>query len=225
MLGEISKNKLPASLNFESVIGQLEKIFPKNLTVRLFDKKFLFQSDAVQDFYKVIGLKDQAFEFAMPRENESLSVVGAEFLRQFNPSIPITRGGQKNAARIRLIQEVGGLDSTGLFGKESLTPQQAKKLRSVFKPGNDWVRAKYFPQRKNLFPSFKPDEKRSVSEQDVLTYAANLLEKAYLDLNTKQLLLNEVAPVLNQLSKHDDLKEDAKKLQQLNKKIIQNRKL
>lgn len=221
----LAKNSFPFSLNFESVVAQLEKVFPGQLSVRLFDKSYLFSGDVVQDFYVAIGLKEHAAKFVMPRANESLSQVGVTFLQRFNPSIPVTREGVKNAARDRLIQDIGNLDATGIFGKASLTPEYADQVGKVFAEGNEAVRKRYFPKRDELFPAYQPAPMVKIDEDDITSYAAHLLEKAHLDLHAKQELLNEIAPVLNALSKNKDLKDHAKLLKDLNKKILQNRKL
>jgi len=226
-LDNIAKDTLPYSLNFEGVLGNLEKAFPGKIKVRLFDKRDLHAGDAVQDFFKTIGLGEQAGEFAMPRENESLSLVGAEFLKWANLSVPAARDGVRNVARDRMIRDIGVLDSIApIFGKDALTVQQAEKIQNVYEAGNEWVREKYFPKHKSLFPPYKMGEKRAASKDDVLDYTIRLLEKAYGDMHQKQVLLNHIAPVLDELSKNENVKgEAAKELRELNRKILKDRKL
>lgn len=218
------KADFPFSMNVEAVLNRVERAFPNKVTVRIFHKDRLFKGGAVQDFINCLGLAEYGDDFTRPRANESLSLVGAEFLKKINPSIPLARDGERNLARDRMIQDIGTIDGTDDYGKDSLNAQQVDQIQSIFAIGNEAVRARYFPEEDSLFPSYETREQAGVSSTQIFEYTAQLLEKAYSDVNAKDDLLIEIARYLNKLSKLESLGEEAENLMQLNKKIHRNRK-
>ena len=218
-----SKRDLPSSMNFKAVLSRLETAFPGKISVRIFNKDILFRGDAIQDFFKTIGLGDLGANFTLPRANESLSLIGTEFLLLANQQIPLEREGQRNLARDQMIHDMGVLDSGSEFGKNTLSSEEVDVIQAMFKDGNEAVRAKYFPEMKTLFPAYQPGDQGSVSKDDVFKYSVKLLEKAYTALYRKQALLNEIAPYLNRLSKDEKFGDEIQTLIKLNKKIHKDR--
>ena len=218
------KTDFPLNMNAEAVLNRLEQVFPDKVTVRVFHPERLSSGDAGQDFIACLGLSEQADEFALRRTNESLSLVGAEFLKKINANFPPARNGKRNIARDGMIKDIGEIDGQGDYGKDTLSPDQVRKIQSIFKDGNEAVRARYFPKEKVLFPAHIVGEEAEVSPDQLFKYMAEILEKAYADQFETDNLLIEIARYLNKLSKLDGLGEEAENLMRLNKKIHESRK-
>ncbi len=218
------KTDFPFSMNVEAVLNRLEQVFPDRVTVRIFHRDRLVNGGAVKDFIHCLGLGEADGDFAVPRSNESLSLVGAEFLKMVNHKIPRTRDGERNMARDRMIRDIGSIDGSGDFGKDALSPEQAAKIEAIFEAGNEAVKSRYFPEEDSLFPPHIAREQKEVSTDQLLGYTARLLEKAYSDASEQDDLLIEIARYLNKLSKAEGLEHEAENLKRLNKKIHESRR-
>lgn len=179
-LKHIEDNYLPQFLDFKYVISGLEKHFsPEEITVRIFDRDQLVNGNAIDDFMTLIGLGDRASEFDVERSNESLSQKGIELLKEVNAYLPDIVDGDKNRARMHLLGDMANLDGTSDFGRRVLKPELAEKLNKLSAETNEWVRAKYFPQKKTLFAGQARTGQVESSVEKTLDYSARLISDAY----------------------------------------------
>lgn len=222
-LKRLEKNELPDSFNFAKIIENLEKYFAGNVKVRLFQKTNLKNGDATQDFCFAIGLGKKALDFVIPKQNESLSYTGSEFLKAVNPVFPSMKNGNRNVARDMLLADMAKLDLGGTYGDQSLPPKIVRQIQTLSAPGNEWVRENYFPNRKRLFKPYKNKAKSKQSEDKLLEYAALLTQKAYDRSQDQKELLSEIAPVLTEASKNIAAESLKERLIELNRTILKNR--
>jgi len=205
------------------MIENLEAHFPERVQVRLFQKTNLKNGDAIQDFCFAIGLGKKALDFVIPKQNESLSFVGSEFLKAVNPVFPSMIGGNRNVARDMLLADMAKLDASGAFGDQALKPKTVRQIQSLCQPGNEWIRERYFPNRKRLFKPYKAKVSTKPSDEKLLEYASQLTQKAYERSHGQKELLSEIAPVLTEASKNIAAVSLKEQLISLNRKILNNR--
>lgn len=199
VLQEIEDGILPTLLQYKVLIERLEKTFGDCLKVKLFDRDRLVSGNVIHDFLDVIGITENLEEYDVDRQNESLSLVGTEFLKAVNPYLPIVINGDKNRARDGLINDISKLDATGLYGKARLSTKTVKIIQKLSKPDNKWIREKYFPNQKTLFKIASVSESQGISEETTLQYSAQLVASAYGQIRKKQDVLNESAPELKKV--------------------------
>jgi len=195
---------LPNRLNFKFMLQNWQSVFPGPIMVRLFDKSELIDGDAVSDFFHAIGLGDKADALKAPNENKTLSLAGVDLMSAINKAFPNFIDGVRNQARTALIKDFEQFDDAAEYGKLSFSSEQLIQIHKLCSPTNNWVRQNYFPKRKRLFPPAKATASISTSADDSKSLAAQIIAKAYSDLQVKQELLSEIAPKLNQMRKRQE---------------------
>ncbi|MEM9399510.1 MAG: hypothetical protein AAF984_04830 [Verrucomicrobiota bacterium] len=148
---------------------------------RLFDPKEFKNGNVISDFLDAIGLShvEKSFEFPS-RQNESLSAVGLELLRQVNQQIPMFIDERPNLLRINLVHY---FEKHFKMGSGYRMPEELFwHYESEFEEGNEWVRKKYFPERGCLFskPTY-PDATESIFRKDELESMAKMIANMWLD--------------------------------------------
>jgi hypothetical protein len=168
--------------NYHSLLQRWSSVFDRrNIVCRVYNSASLEKGDVVVDFANVIGLKFRP-EFKKPnRLNESLDVVGLEFLRLFNMSVPRFKDGRLNPTRGDIVQAIQRISSgpSPTFAK-----QQLDEFMQYFRESNAKVAAEYFgalsPQGDPLFGEIKSQsnraEMRPLSAEEAVQIAAGLWE-------------------------------------------------
>jgi len=198
-LSELSDKKIPDSFSYRKMLERITKVFPDNLTVRIFEREGLRAGNIINDFLEFLGIAEHEDDFQITRQNESLSIVGVEVLKAINIHMPIVVDGQKNMARTALIKDVTEIDAMRNFDKPALSSDEIKTIEKLCRADNKWVRDNYFKDRKSLFESAKTSKQSSLNKEDVLDHAAELITTAYTRLWERQALLNETAPMLKSM--------------------------
>ena len=123
--------------NFKRLLDLWSSVF-KNIEVGVFDREFLKNSCAVDDFCARAGIHVDNLE-KVRNQNGSLSRKTAEFMRLVNHYLP-SIGGEKNV-RGNLQDLIHGVSIQG--GKLDLTPAQRSQLMGVFEESNRYVYENY----------------------------------------------------------------------------------
>ncbi len=217
VLQEIEDKVLPFLLQYKGLIEGIEKTFGDALNIRLFERDRLVAGNVIHDFLDLIGVTEGLDEFNVERQNESLSLIGTQFLKTVNPHLPILVDGEKNRARDGLISDLAKLDSTGLYGKARLSKEQVKTIKKLSKPDNKWIKERYFPDEKSLFKIASAAEDVESNEDLVLEYSAQLVASAYGQIRKKQDVLNDSAPDLKKIQ--NELNRSLPAMQGVGKKL------
>lgn len=173
--------KGPPFLHYRRQLQEWEKVFGRPaITPRLFDRAELAGGDVLADFLtQVLGeVPDLEGFIPSARDNPSLAAPVLEFLRMLQPAIPFARDGEPNPRRARLAPVIGRLPTTP---RPQISAAQSARIMGHFAPQNEWLRARYFPDRPApLFPTRDdlPEEGNlgRVGLQEFATFARALLE-------------------------------------------------
>lgn len=128
--------------DYESVYANWAQIFGDDaMRVRIFEKERLAHGDLLLDFSDLCGMGVEGKQ--VPKNaNESLSQGGVDFFRHMNRHVPRNVKGKRNPTHVKLSGVVGRLCA----GKAELaTRDQAVTFYATYKPGNDRLRARIFP--------------------------------------------------------------------------------
>jgi len=148
----IKNAKLPYYYDYEAIHAQWAGVFgAEAVRIRLFDRNELLNGDLIEDFCDVAGLSltDKA---RPPVVNESLNQAGIDFLLSVNRQLPEFIDGKPNPLRKMLSRRISNI----CRGKcEPVTRHQAEEFYSVFRNGNERLRALVLPDRES--PLFDED--------------------------------------------------------------------
>lgn len=125
----------------------------ENLTLRLFERENLLGGNTVTDFCDVAGIAPDGLE-TPPSANISLDRLGLELLRRVNTKIPRFTNGGPNRLRADLKQYF----ETHFASGDRFTPpaEIVAAYEAYFAESNEWVRARFFPEREHLFDPVRP---------------------------------------------------------------------
>ena len=122
---------------------------------RLFEPDALVDGSVVADMLDVLGLTadaDWMADHQRPR-NRSLSRAGIEVLSRINEQVPYAVNGVLNPVHRGLVEAFERHSSGDPYQLPAL---RAEQYREAFAASNEWVRQRFFPQRRHLFPSEDP---------------------------------------------------------------------
>ncbi len=126
-----------------------EKAFPGRIQVRLFEPDALAGGSIVSDFKTVLGIAQRPGYTEPERANESLGATGIALLAALNRRIPAFVDGKPSSQRGALPEWV--VRHLGSQGKLQVTGSQRAAYENAYAQSNEWVRARYFPERQRLF--------------------------------------------------------------------------
>lgn len=141
--------ELPYYFDLERVLDTYAQVVGRErIRVRLYEPGLLLNNDVVTDFYNVAGLGIEPS--ISPRQNESLSMAQAIFLRAFNERFPLIRDGAINPERGPIFEAIRNV---GLGDRFRPAKDAAMAFYEQFRDGNVRVRAAFLPdlQRDTLF--------------------------------------------------------------------------
>lgn len=128
---------------------------------RLFDRSFLKEGDVVKDFISVCKL-DQG-EYKLPsHENRSMSYLGIKLLNEINRYVPRRWiDGSLIKSRWNLVLKV--LKHMQGGATYAPTSEEILKYSEYYECCNEWVRTRYFSDRKSLFSNDWRLENKTIS--------------------------------------------------------------
>ncbi len=118
--------------------------------LRLMERDAMVDGDLIADFASAVGFDASGLPMP-PRENESLTPQAAFFLRKLNGRLRNREAGFDHDLQFKVERRL----SSWSEGKTKLRmrPQQIDWIRKRNAEVNEAVRAKYFPDREELFPA------------------------------------------------------------------------
>ncbi|MBE1285801.1 MAG: hypothetical protein GJ676_20985 [Rhodobacteraceae bacterium] len=128
---------------WETVVGR------GNLHVRLLESDYLLDRDLATDFLSCIGLENTGYQ-SPSSLNESFTPPVAEFARLVNLSNKSEPSKDHETTRRQMMKVLTQL-SQGQ-SKLRLSAEQTATVRSSYEASNERIRARYFPERAELFP-------------------------------------------------------------------------
>ncbi|MEI2419638.1 hypothetical protein V6O07_05145, partial [Arthrospira platensis SPKY2] len=138
--------------NYKATIERWSSKFGSDkIVVRLYDPKHFYQNSLLQDFCCAAGIEyHNDFEQPSKVYNQSLDLFGITLLSLINKDIPMFNNDKcLNPIRANLVQLIEKHCSNGM----PLIPNRdiIEVYEEAFKDSNEWVRQKFFPNKKQLF--------------------------------------------------------------------------
>ncbi|MEP3295792.1 MAG: hypothetical protein ABJO27_04795 [Pseudoruegeria sp.] len=162
--------------NWANAVGR------ENLAVRLFEKDNMLNGDLIEDYCHLVGI-DLANLKRPAHKNEALSSVAMDVLYQLNKTLPKFKpDGTMNEARKGVVTQLMNLDET--TEKKRLTSSQLDLIRSANKQSNEKLRAEFFPELAELFPS-RPDQVFASADRSHEEKVSTLMKKIEAQLNPR----------------------------------------
>lgn len=132
-------------------IQRWDRVFPDRVRVRLFARDTFVGGDLLSDFATQCGFS-LGSQFVIPSvANESLTNTGVQLFAAINRRLPAFVDDRPSAARGDL-QDWMARHFTA-SAKAKLSPEMVAEYEDAFRESNEWVRARFFPERESLFPS------------------------------------------------------------------------
>lgn len=197
---------------FASVFGE-SSIIP-----RIFERNELINGSIIDDFLSTIELPNLK-DYQLPtNRNESLSMTGIEILRRFNQKIPHFIDSKVNPLRGDIVQYI---QKHYADEKYVMSNELFKQYHDAFQASNEWVRKKYFSEKKSLFsPKPCPNETNLDISETQLDLLANLIVNIWQDKQRKIINLKNKQKVKAKLNppKKLEKKQDLEYKQQISSK-------
>lgn len=120
---------------------------------RLFEKPSFPKGSILLDFCEMAGIPHWKYTISMDAANRSLSEIGIAILARLNEVVPVFLHGHYNPDRQKLIAHLESRFSSPPYRPSMET---VSAYRNAFSESNEWVRARYFTDRKVLFAAPSP---------------------------------------------------------------------
>ncbi len=182
--------------NHRQTVEMWQRYFPDPLHIRLFSRQEFVDGDLLADFCQACGIA-RGDQLCWPGEeyNQTLSWPAMKLLIELNRQFPRFQGKQINYLRADLAKYISGHFSGHLRYVPSL--EECRAYEDCFADSLEWVRARYFPDRKSLFPgapkqrSEGEDHLFSADLNDYERSVANLICAVWLDKQARILKLRK----------------------------------
>ena len=152
--------------NHKNTLEKFGTVFGESALIpRLFDKNEFINGSIIDDLLNIFGIPNDD-KYEVPKNlNESLSVVGVNLLRRINNTIPKWVDDKPNLVRANLVSYFARHFSDSKY----VMPKRLYEAYDLeFQESNDWVRRKYFPDKKKMFSDHIIQEaKLSISEEEL----------------------------------------------------------
>jgi hypothetical protein len=154
------------------------------VTPRLFEEAAFAGGTLIADFLSAVGLPQAGrLREAPPAQNERLSALGIELLRRVNRRVPLLVHDRPNRLRANLARYFSGALAGG--APYVISADLFLRYEAEFEDSNEWIRARYFPDRDRLFPRITPPGPAPIGAgPEELERIANLLAEVWLDQQT-----------------------------------------
>lgn len=162
---------------FQRLRAWLRVVDEDRLCVRIMERDALRDGDLIADFAHEAGIDPTRME-DQPRRNESLTRAAGEFLRVLN--VKLREDGAEDPVNEPIYgQLIPYLGKT--FAEDEkfrLTQPQIDEIRAINAASNERLRAKFFPDRAELFPpkAPAPETLPPISTEDVARVGIAVLE-------------------------------------------------
>lgn len=124
----------------------------ENLDVRLFDRSFLHNGDLLDDFCLATGIDRQHLE-TPSRQNQSLSTEEMELKLRLFAKFPRNRASGRPSFTHHGLAYLLGRKLPKPGTRMSLTNAQSRRITQYYERSNEQLRAEFFPDRAELFPT------------------------------------------------------------------------
>jgi hypothetical protein len=140
---------LPYYFDYDAILRNYATAFGEdNITPRLFSRQKLKDGDLVTDFLDAAGIPFHDSLIRIPRLNESLSRNALYVLSLLNRTVPCWSGGKWNVNRDNLVEI---LEEKFSYSEPLTSRDEVEAFYNNFRPSNERVRLRYFPQLPTLF--------------------------------------------------------------------------
>ncbi|MDZ7776441.1 MAG: hypothetical protein U5L09_12970 [Bacteroidales bacterium] len=166
--------------NHKATIKRFGSVFGyNNMLIRLFRKDKFVNGSLLEDMVHLIGMNNNMSDFVMPKkQNESLSLLGIEFIRRINIKMHNTDFVKAQNYRNKIIPVLQQYFSSP---KYSMPKEQYEQYDTYFAESNEWVRSNFFPEEKRLFHSdYPPESKLELPEREIeniVNFIQDMVEK------------------------------------------------
>jgi hypothetical protein len=148
--------------NYKEIIERWQVVFNDAVKVRLFQKSSYHDGDLIKDFCHATGIQaNESFDFP-PTKNETLSGEAIRILSKLNKEIPMQKKKKLNPVRGNLNRFI--IKHFSNFPKFLPAKEMTEAYASYYKDSDEWVRSKFFPDRKSLFEDDKDSAKKDGTE-------------------------------------------------------------
>ncbi len=154
--------------NYKNILQNCIAIFGKeNLIVRLFDKSEFMQGDLIRDFLGTINVDwDEGF-YITPNQNETLDLLGIEIVKALckHDFPPLSTDVIESSFKDLYGHIHKSLTSKDPNLKFAPPKEILESYINFYAESNEWVRANFFPHKKELF---KPKDLSNYKENSQL---------------------------------------------------------
>ena len=161
-------------LNNRLIIDNWTSIF-ENVQIQIFEKEEFFENDIIKDFFKICQIdfysnlkKLEGFS------NTSLDLIQMKYLSYLNKLIPVRNiDGSKNPQR----KNLNGFIVKNFSSEEKFLPSfsEYEKFETHFREDNEYIKNKFFSDRKTLWSNNPPDKLRNTKLNELSNEEINLL--------------------------------------------------
>lgn len=170
--------------NHKRTLENYSSVFGENaLLPRIFDNNEFINGSILEDFAKLIGLKwDNSF--IRPKNlNEGLSILGLQILQRVNKKIPKFINNKINPIRSDIARQ---FQENFSHNKYYMHSQLWEEYNTTYHESNEWVKAKWFPERESLFcKKESPKESKIQISSTELDIIANAFAEMWIEKCSK----------------------------------------
>lgn len=146
-IGPASRHR---SLDYQELIQRWAAVFGEMAVhTRLYERSTWPEGDLITDFMRTCGLDTVKLTRPSKDHNPRLDALGQRFLRSLNHRLADLGPREQSVLRTGLIAFVEHHFSGG--PETGVTDETVADFRAHFAASNEWVRAKFFPERAELF--------------------------------------------------------------------------
>lgn len=145
-----------------------EVVGDEHLVVKIFERAKMHGNDLIQDFLKILEIKDSSAYIDPPADlNKSLDKSKLLFLKSINNLVPEVLDGHKNPMRGEMVKALEQMENTS---KLSLDPGLSQAILDYYRQDNIIIKEKYFPGSSgNLFDETIKTKSSEADQGDNLT--------------------------------------------------------
>ena len=183
-----------------------EVVGDEHLVVKIFERAKMHDNDLIQDFLKILDIKDNSVYIDPPADlNKSLDSSKLLFLKSINNLVPAVVDGLKNPLRGELIKALEQIKNTS---KLSLDTDLSQAILDYYREDNIIIKKKYFASSGgSLFDeTIKPksseaSEEESLSKEKALEISSALWTFQQEEINNLKQLCSELHNTIEELKK------------------------
>jgi hypothetical protein len=166
--------------NHQNTIEKFSSVFGESsLLPRIFHKNEFNNGSILDDFIDATGMPAEASYVIPENRNLSLSITGIEILRRLNKLVPVFIDDKLNPLRANIVSY---FEKHFSHPKYIMPSSLFEKYNIYFHDSNEWVRKKYFPDKKTLFHNaLCPTESKLNLQDEELNAVVNIIASIWND--------------------------------------------